>query len=713
MVNDRVHDEGSLAEALTALFHPRAVAVVGASGRPRNPFSRPLQYLTSLGYEGAVYPINPQYDELAGVACYPDLASVPEPVDLALMLVPAKAALDVLPEVAAAGARAAVIFASGFGETGEDGGRLQRELVDTARAHGVRLIGPNCQGVLSTTSRMYGTFTAALENGPIAAGSLSYVGQSGAVGGSILSLANERGIGIASWVSTGNQADLTSVEVARYLVDEEDTSAVAMYIESAPDELAFLDLARRAAELRKPLIVLRSAISAAGARAAASHTGAIIGDSAAVDATMAEFGVIEVRDIEELIDVCHAATALPSMRGPRLGIVTTSGGAGSLAADLADDFGLGVEEFSESAQRTLAEVVPSFGAVENPVDVTAQIFRAGESDEFIEVCRRVENLAEVDGVLIVLTLVTGDFATRTAENLAVLAARSDKPIAIAWAASREQTEGARRHLREQRIPVYDSVGAPCRALAALRRAEPRPAEAALPEVPADVQGLIGGLGELVTEAAGRSLLSWAEVPAPRACLVDSRAAAESAAQEFDGPVVLKVQSTDVLHKSEHGGVVLGVAPDEIPGAVDELLKRFADVSLEGVLIQQLAPEGLEFIVGVTMTEGGIPLITTGLGGTATEIFRDTSTTFAPVSPDRARDLILHTHSSALLSGFRGDEPYDLGALADLVSRVSRLAVAVGPRLRELEINPVRVSHDAEHPVLALDFLMRLTTKENN
>src|SRR5690606_29866301 len=216
--------------------HPRAVAVVGASGRAGNPFARPLEYLTKYGFEGSVYPINPSYDELEGVPCYGSLAELPEKIDLALMMVPAKGVVDLIPEIAAAGARAAVVFASGFGETGDDGVKLQQDLVETAPRHAVRLIGPNCQAVRSTTATTYGTFTAALENGPIASGTLAYVGQSGAVGGSILSLANERGIGVSSWVSTGNQADLESVTVGRYLIDQPDTSALAMYLESATDD---------------------------------------------------------------------------------------------------------------------------------------------------------------------------------------------------------------------------------------------------------------------------------------------------------------------------------------------------------------------------------------------------------------------------------------------------------------------------------------------
>jgi len=713
MLMDRRQDQTGLRGALDALFHPRSVAIVGASGRPGNPFSKPLEYLTRFGYGGAVYPINPGYDQLAGMPCFPNLASVPGPVDLALMMVPAKAALELMPEVAAAGARAAVIFASGFGEAGEDGERLQRELVDTARAHGVRLIGPNCQGVVSTTSKMFGTFTAALDTGAIRRGPLAYVGQSGAVGGSILSLASERGIGIASWVSTGNQADLDSVEVARYLIEQDDTSVLAMYIESATNDRDFLELAARAAELGKPLIVLRSAVSAAGARAAASHTGAIVGDSAAFNATAAEYGVIETRDIDELIEVAHATTTLHARRGPRIGIVTTSGGAGSLAADLAEDAGLIVGEFSQASQATLSGLVPSFGATENPVDVTAQIFRAGEIDDFIEVCRRVEALDEVDGVMVALTLVTGDFALRTAEALATLIEGSHKPIVIAWAASREQTEAARSHLRARGLPVFDSVGSAARALAALRRPMPRGLPAAVPQLTGDLLDLLDGMDEFVTEASGRELLSAAGIPQPRGHLVVGGDAADRVAADFEAATVLKIQSARVLHKSEHGGVIVGVMPEQIADRVDELLDRFADVQPDGVLVQEMAPDGLEFIVGVTRAAGGLPLVTVGLGGTATELFRDTATTFAPIDSDRAKELILQTRASALLTGFRGEAPYDLEALADVVARVSQLAVAIGPRLRELEINPIRVSHDPRRPALALDFLMHLTTKENN
>lgn len=704
--------ECGLHEAFDALFRPKAVAIVGASGRADNPFARPLEYLTSFGFGGSVFPINPGYTDLFGLPCYASLADLPESIDLALVMIPAQSAIDVMPDIAKAGARAAVIFASGFGETGETGVQLQRDLLQAARNSGVRLIGPNCQGVLSTTTNMYGTFTAALENGPIASGSLAYTGQSGAVGGSILSLANERGIGVSSWVSTGNQADLDSMTVGRYLIDQDDTATLAMYLESATDDRAFVDLAARAAELHKPLIVLRSAVSEAGARAAASHTGAIVGDSAAFDATVATFGVIEARDIDELIDFAHANTALPSLLGPRIGVVTTSGGAGSLASDHLDAVGLDVHELSVDSRESLSEVVPAFGAVENPVDVTAQIFASGEAGDFVDVCNRVESFDEIDGVLIALTLVTGNLATRTATALAELMARSNKPIVIAWAAAREQTLEARQYLRSAGLPIYDSVGTAARALASLRRTAGRMTSTTTPSWAPAVQSLVDGLPDLVTESKGTQLLQIAGVPRLRSVLVDGREAAQEAATEFSEPVVLKIQSAKVLHKSDLGGVLVGIPADQVSDVAVELLERFVDLDPEGVLIQELAPDGLEFIVGVTRSEDGLPLVTVGLGGTATELFRDTATAFAPVDADHARELVLSLRSSALLTGFRGDTPYDVDALARAVSQVSELAVAIGPRLRELEVNPLRVSHDPDRPVLALDFLMHLTTNEN-
>ncbi|WP_344707445.1 acetate--CoA ligase family protein, partial [Marihabitans asiaticum] len=435
--------------------------------------------------------------------------------------------------------------------------------------------------------------------------------------------------------------------------------------------------------------------------------------SAAFDATVAEFGVIEAHDIDELIDLAHANTSLPALHGSRAGIVTTSGGAGSLAADLLDASGLHVPEFSTSAQAHLSDLVPEFGAVENPVDVTAQIFRDTDPSDFIDVCRRVKQMDEIDGLLIALTLVTGDFATRTAEALASLVQDSAKPIVVAWAASHEQTADARAHLKSMGLPVYDSVGRAARALASLRRITQPSASPAAPVWAAEVARIVESMDGAVTEAGGRALLAAASIPVPHATLVTDRPSAEAATTQFKSPVVVKIQSKRILHKSEVDGVLVGVPPHQIPDTFTEMMERFADSEPDGVLVQELVPSGPELIVGVTTSNGAVPLVTVGLGGTATELFRDTATTFAPVSAERARALILQTRSSALLTGFRGQQEYDIAAVADVVARVSQLAASAGPRVGELEINPLRISHDPTRPVVALDFLMRLITKEND
>lgn len=704
--------EGWPSEQLDALFAPRSIAIIGASGRADNPFARPLQYLTSYGYAGDIYPVNPGYDTLHGVRCYPDIESIPGPVDLALVLVPAAKVSAHFPSMAAAGVRVAVVFASGFGETGEEGRRLQRELVDAARVHGIRLVGPNCQGVLSVAARMYGTFTAALEAGPIRQGGLAYVGQSGAVGGAILSLAQERGIGISSWVSTGNQADLDSLELGRHLLEKDDTTVLALYLESAVDERDFRDLASRATECGKSLIVLRSATSPAGARAAASHTGAIVGDDAGVRVVMDEYGVIEAKDIDDLVALAHAHTALPRSEGNSLAIVTTSGGAGSLAADAAFEYELDVVTLGQEAQRQLSAYIPAFGATENPVDVTAQIFHSSDVSDFISVCGITLAQEDVDAVMIVLTLVTGELAVSMAGALA--AAAFDKPVALVWAAARAQTSIARAILQESGIPIFESTRQAAFALKSLVRTPPRARVAVRPEGydTSAVERLFARReAGTVTESAARDLLLAVGVDLARSWLVQNAAHAAKLAETLTGPVVVKIQAPSIVHKTERGGVVIGVAPEDLAEVVGRMVDAFAGQSVEGVLVSELAPNGLELIFGVTRAAiSGMPMVTVGLGGTTAEIYRDTVTAFAPVSASRVEEMLLRLRAAPLLTGYRGAPPVNIRAVAAAIERLSWLAIDAGPRLRELEINPLRAVPGTDS-VLALDFMMILDPEE--
>lgn len=694
-------------DPLDALLAPRAIAILGASGRPGNPFARPLAYLVEHGFAGAVYPVNPGYESLGGIPCHPSLDELPGPVDLVLMLVSAAEAVRQLPAVARAGARAAVVFASGFAEVGDEGAALQAELATTARAHGIRLLGPNCQGLVSLHDHVVASFTAALELGVPEPGPIAYVGQSGAVGGSIFSLARERGLRIGTWVSTGNQADLSALEIACHVVEDERISVVTLYLESPPDGRLFDRLSARALELGKSVLVLQSALSAAGARAASSHTGALIGPSAAFRAMCAERGVVLARDVEDFVATAHALSVLPRSGGRRLAVVTTSGGAGSLAADQAELGGLAVEDLSAPTQEALRGLVPDFGGVANPVDVTAQMFRANETDDFVRVCDLVLADDEVDAVLVVLTMVTGELATAMAHGLTTVWQNAVKPVVVVWLAARQQTVEGREIIRSGGWPVVDSVTTGVTVLRALATTADTAGRARPDEGAGALAAALRDVGPVVTEGAALPLLEAAGVRSPAQTVVASRAQARAAAERLEGPFVLKIASPDVLHKTDRGGVLIDVAADDVEAAYARLVESFADDGITTVSVQEMALEGPELLVGITRLEPGFPpLVTVGLGGVVTELFQDTVCRLAPVDAQTALTMVRELRSAPLLTGYRGAPGHELGPAAEAVAALSRLAVAAGERLVELEVNPLRLV-DGGDRALALDFLLRL------
>lgn len=453
---------------LDRLFHPKSVAIVGASGRVDNPFARPLHYLRRYGFAGDVFPVNPNYEELAGLPCYPSLDEVPAPVDLVLSMVPAANTIDLVRECGRLGVGAIVVFASGFAESGEEGRARQDELAAVAAQCGVRVIGPNCQGLVYVPNNLVATFTAAAGPGlPVASG-IAYVGQSGAVGGSILDLARETGMGLSAWVSTGNQADTDLVEVGAHLIEDPEIQVLMLYLESVTDGAAYERLARRARRLGKHLVVLRSGRSTSGRRAVASHTGAMLPPDIGFDLVSVQEGAVIVDDVDELLRIAFALRAVPLPQGKRVAIVTTSGGAGSLAADQLEGRGMVIGELSEPTQRELASLIPDFGATANPVDVTAQLFSRGEH-AFRDVCLAVGRDRDVDTIVILLTMVVGDAGTRLATDIAELADMLGKPVLVTWLAGEQQTVEGRRVYRDHGLPVYASVGDAAHTAAALAR----------------------------------------------------------------------------------------------------------------------------------------------------------------------------------------------------------------------------------------------------
>lgn len=684
------------------VFRPRSVAVLGASGRPDGWMARPLRWLTGRGYTGRVYPVNPKYQELEGRPCLRSLAEVDEPLDLVLALVPAAHAEAAVRDAGAAGAAAVVVFASGFAETGPAGAALQRRLVAAAREAGVRVIGPNCQGVVYTPSRLFATFSAAGERALTGSCGIAYVGQSGAVGGSVLDIAAERGLDLTAWVSTGNQADADLAEIGRHLVRDPEVRVLAVYAEAVRDGAAYARLAREAAEAGTALVVLRSGRSRVGRRAAVSHTGAMLADDTAFTLVSRRHGVVLVDDVDELL---AAATALCDGRRPAgrgIVAVSTSGGAGILAADRCEANDLVLPELAAGTQEALAAIVPEFGALANPVDVTAQLFHRGDR-AFGDVCRVVLADPATDALLILVTMVVGDDAVELAEDVVAAVAGTGVPCSVVWLAGRDHTTRARTILAAAGVPVLSSVATAARVAGALAP-PPRPPALPVPD-PSGSHGLPDlpvarpGAG-LPAGEAGWVVLEAIGVPCPPSRLARDPDATAAAARELGERLVLKAVASALRHKADVGGVRLDVPADDAAEVHRELAA--AVPGLEAVLVQQKVPPGLELLVGATAgRDGWPPVLTVGLGGTGAEVHRDIVTALAPVTRREALEMLGSLRCRPLLAGHRGSPALDVAAAVDVLVRVGA-AMARWPELTELEINPLIVAPDG---VVAVDVLL--------
>ncbi len=700
-------------DALDALFRPRSIAIVGASGRADNPFGRPLRLLHERGFEGSIYPVNPRYSEIADIQCFPSLEVIPGPVDLVLSMVSAADTIAVIRSAGAVGAKAVIVFASGFAETGERGRELQDELVAEARRSGVVLLGPNCQGAIFRSSNLFATFTAAVHDVLPEPGGIAYLGQSGAVGGSVLDLSREMGIGLAAWVSTGNQAMVDLVDLGLHLIEDDEISVLMMYMEAPVDGELYSRLAARARELGKAMVVLRSGRSTAGRRAVESHTGAMVGPEVEFDLVSRREGVVAVEDVNELLSVSHALGATRRARGKKVAVITTSGGAGSLAADHLEGRGLEVAPLPPDTQEALREVVPAFGSVVNPVDVTAQLFSKGGS-AFQDVCMRVAADDEVDIVFVVLTMLVGEPAQEVARGLSDEARDAAKPLIVVWLAGDDQTSDGRSVYRQAGIPVFRSVGDGAQAAAALVEVvrdadkpapDPQVSESDVGWV--DVAGLRAAVtSRLVLEAESGPVLDAIGVRRPKSALVHSRAEAESEAKAFAGQLALKAQGPDLLHKTELGGVRLNVEADQV-GPVYDDLASLDGTQVDGVLIQEMVEKGHELLIGVTASDHGYPpMLTLGFGGINTEIYGDVVSRLLPVDAANALEMLQELRGWPLLVGYRGSEPCDLAAVADIVARISTAVLALEGQVLELEINPL-VVHQKGNGATAVDFMLKM------
>lgn len=692
------------AESLRKAFRPNSVAILGAADDTTRISGRALVYMKKAGYKGAIYPVNNRRDTVQGLKAYHALADVPEAPDVALIALPAAATLDAVRDCVAKKVGAAVIYASGFSENGTAGMAMQREIAETARAGGLRLFGPNCLGMFNTATGFIGSFSSVFDDGMLPTGPVAIATQSGAYGGHIAYMARERNLGINYWVSTGNEADTDVSECIGWLAEQDDVKVIMAYSEGIRDGAGLIRALRLAHQNRKPVVFMKVGESSIGAHAAQSHTAALAGADSVYDAVFEEYGVYRARTTEEHVDIAYACSRGAYPRGRKLGIITVSGGFGIALCDSAEHHGLDVAPMPEAAYEKLSKAVP-FGNMHNPCDVTA-----GVLNDMSHITTTFRTMYEEGGYDSLIGFFTMLPASPTYGEKMKDAIREgtggfpDRPTALCMAAGPDVVKS----YDAAGFLVYSDTERAARAVAALaafRESFERPLT-----VPETDRSAVRDLGTVpLSEAAAQQLLAGVGIPfLPSAVVTSADEAAEKAAQ-YDGPVAMKIVSPDILHKTEIGGVMLGVdGTGAVRDAYLTLRARAAEkapkAAIEGVLVTPMAPKGIETIIGVTRDPIFGPVVMFGLGGIFTELFRDVTFRVAPFDRDEALRMIAATKGHKLLAGFRGRPAADIDALADVLARISQFAAANADRLQTIDLNPVLVL-DKGKGVVALDAVL--------
>ncbi len=684
--------------SLTPLFEPRNVALVGASPDLGKPGGRFLAFLRKFGYGGQIYPVNPKYQTIGDLACYPGLDRLPSPIDLVVLLVPAEAVAGYLKAAVDAGARAAIVCSSGFAEAGPAGQVLQTELEAIAAQHGVALLGPNCLGLVDLNHGLVASFSTALETDmPVRPGPTAFVSQSGAMGIAVFSMAQAEGVAVGKFISTGNEAVLDFTDFVGYLASDPEVSLILGYIEGVRDGRRFVEAARRARAAGKAVAVIKVGSSAAGEKAARSHTGALAGTARIYEAAFRRAGVLAVNEIRSLLDIAVALPGALPARGGRIGIVSMSGGAGVLIADACSACGLTVAPLSAATQAALAEILPAFVGMSNPVDYGPVYgdLRA------IEGCvTHVANDGDVDQVVVFIGLSPG-LAGVIEERLAAVQQRCGKPLVLAWLGGPAHGIARCRALGVATFEEPARAVAMAAARAFFGQSAPHydPGTGMLPDARTSatresLQAYIIAGRSTLSEREVKRIIEAYDIPVGMEISATSVAEARAAAERIGKPLAVKAEAPDLLHKSDVGAVRLNVAPAAVIAAfqavVDAAARAVGADKVSGALIQPMADAGVEMLVGLRHDPQFGPTITVGMGGITSEVLADAATELAPVDCALARAMIARLRGAPLLGPFRGAAAHDVGALAEVIVSLSRCAVDAGPLLAELDLNPVIV-----------------------
>jgi acetyltransferase len=676
------------------MLNPSSIAVVGAT--PRMQYGgRLLAAALKSGDRVRVYPVNPRYDEIMEKPSYPSITALPEAPDLVCIVVPYHRVLDVLQECWDKGAGSAVIISAGFSERGEaDRQDLQGELGAFARASGIRLCGPNCLGLANVKDDVWASASSRMSEGR--SGPIGMVCQSGASAfGPFLTRAVDNGIGFSYIISTGNEADLDFADFARYLLDDASTRVIAGFVEGFKDARKFMAMAQLAAERGKPIVLIKIGRSALGARAARSHTASLSGDDARYEAMFKQYGIIRVSDYDAFLETAQLLAYTPKPGKPGLGVVSHSGGISSLTADMCGHAGLDLPALSQSALDRINDVLQGFGWAANPADVTG----FANSDSFPQIMNAIINEPEV-GTLVVASA----GADRQAQQVIELRDQSDKGIVYLWTGSRGATAGLDK-LKAAGIPLFylpASLATSLKSRWDYHTWHDRRSAHGFGHAPAatstqqQVTEQLRGLGrQTLSESESKTLIAAWGVPVSREERTASAEEAILAAERIGYPVALKVESPDILHKTEAGAIRLGLDnAEQVRSAYAAIMANATqyapEATISSVLVQEMVSGGVEVIVGVSYDDQLGPMLLFGTGGVLVEVYQDVALRCCPITRAEAFEMISEVKGYRLLQGFRGSAPADIDALADVLVKVSHLAVNLEGQLSELDINPLLV-----------------------
>ncbi len=692
-------------DKMDMFFKPKSIAIIGASSEEKKLGYAVLKNVIDGGYDGNIYPINPKSDSILGYKCYKSVLDIPEDIELAVFVIPSKFVNPVMKECAQKNVKGAIVITAGFKETGVEGAKLERELKDIIKSNNIRLVGPNVLGLIDTHNNINASFASFMPK----KGNIGFISQSGAFATAIMDWAAANDIGFSKFISIGNKADVNEVDLLDVLKDDKDTDVILMYLESIDNGSLFMDIAYKTSKV-KPVIVLKSGTTAAGAKAATSHTGSLAGSDQAYTSAFKQCGVIRASTVEDLFDLAIGFAYQPLLNGSNIAIVTNAGGPGIMASDAIENSGLSIATLSSDIVEKLRANLPSAAAVYNPVDVLGDAL----ADRYEFALDNVLKDKGVDGVMVILTPQVYTQAMETAESI-VKVKDPSKPVFSIFMGGKTITPAA-SYLMGKSVPNYsfpERAGFVFKSMYErkiwLNKPEPvyKKFDSNFDVAAKSLRSLDRNKRPSLGDWEVREVFEGYGFNLPKTLLATTSLEASDFSAELGFPVVMKIASPDILHKTDVGGVKVGLKnKDEVIRAFDDIMisarRYFPDAEIWGVSVQQMLPAGKDVIIGSVKDPQFGHMIMFGLGGIYVEVLKDVSFRIAPISEIDARNMIREIKSFKMLAGARGEKGVDQNAIVDAILRVSNL-VTDFPEIVELDINPLRVF---EEGAVAID--MRLT-----